>query len=229
VTTDANGRAQFSDLRITGATGSHQLIFAAESYRSATSNKFDVEKASTTTAITGQSSETSNPGEPVMVSFSVTSDGGTPTGNVQVTASGGDESCTAPVSAGSCQITLFVPGDRTLTATYQGDGSFASSSGTAAHHVNDPTPPPNNPPTAAFTHADCTAGSDCQFTDASTDPEGNNTIVGWTWDFGDFTGSDQQNPTHTYIVGAGFTYHVTLTVTDNQGASNSTSQDITVP
>jgi len=32
-----------------------------------------------------------------------------------------------------------------------------------------------------------------------------------------------------YTVGAGFTYHVTLTVTDNTGATNSVTQDITVP
>jgi hypothetical protein len=52
------------------------------------------------------------------------------------------------VSAGSCQITFTTSGDRTLTATYQGDGSFASSTGTATHHVNEATPPPNNPPVA---------------------------------------------------------------------------------
>jgi PKD repeat protein len=90
--------------------------------------------------------------------------------------------------------------------------------------------PINNPPTAAFTHSDCSAGMECQFTDASTDPEGNSTIVAWEWDFGDFSGpSTEQNPKHTYIVGAGFTYRVTLTVRDNQGLTGSTFQDVTVP
>jgi protocatechuate 3,4-dioxygenase beta subunit len=226
VVTDAAGKALFGDLRITGATGSRRLIFAAEGYRSATSDKIDVQKASTTTAITGVSPEPSNVNDPVTVSFSVTSGAGTPSGNVVVTASGGGESCSAAVAAGSCQIVLTSSGTRTLTVTYQGDDSFAGSQATAPHTVNEL---PNNPPSASFTHADCVAGAACQFTDTSTDPDGNQTIVAWSWDFGDFVTSTDQNPQHTYIVGAGFTYHVTLTVTDNRGASSSTAQDVTVP
>lgn len=229
VATDGNGRAQFGDLRIVGGTGSHRLIFAAEGFRSVTSNKFEVEKASTTTAITAQDPPTSDPGQLVTVSFTVTSgSAGTPSGNVEVKASD-SEKCSAPVSAGSCQLTLVGTGDRTLTATYSGDDVFAGSSGTATHHVNEPVPPANNPPTASFTHADCVAGTPCQFTDTSTDPEGNATIVAWSWQFGDFSTSPDQNPQHTYIVGAGFTYHVTLTVTDNQGATSTSEQDVTVP
>jgi PKD repeat protein len=88
---------------------------------------------------------------------------------------------------------------------------------------------PNSAPTASFTHADCTAGIECQFTDTSTDPEGNSTIVSWSWEFGDSTPtSDIQNPTHSYVVGFGVTYEVSLTVTDNQGASNTTTQTVTV-
>jgi hypothetical protein len=229
VATDANGRATFSDLRITGSTGSYRLIFAADGYRSATSNKFDVVKASTATSITGQDPEPSDPGQAVTFTFSVTSGSpGTPTGNVQVKASD-TEQCTVPVAQGSCQITFVGTGERAVTATYTGDDAFAGSSGTATHHVNEPTPPPNNPPSASFTHGDCVAGSPCQFTDTSTDPEGNETIVGWSWDFGDFSTSPDQSPQHTYIVGAGFTYHVTLTVTDNQGGTSTSEQDITVP
>jgi hypothetical protein len=231
VATDANGQAHFNDLRITGATGSHRLIFAADGFRSATSGKIEVEKASTTTTITSDDPDPSDPNQAVTVGFSVTSPAGTPSGNVEVTASGGTERCEAPVAQGSCSIVLTSTGDRTLTATYKGDAVFESSSATALHHVNEPAPPVNNPPSAAFTHADCTAGAPCQFTDMSVDPEGNNTIVSWEWNFGDFdfSGFDQQNPSHTYIVGAGFTYHVTLRVTDNQGLSSTTSQDVTVP
>jgi Big-like domain-containing protein len=148
VATDANGQAQFNDLRITGGTGSHKLIFAADGYRSATSNKIEVEKASTTTTITADDPDPSDPNQPVTVSFSVTSPAGAPSGNVEVTASGGDERCQASVAQGSCQITLTGSGDRTLTATYQGDGTFGSSSATAPHHVNEPPPPVNQPPVA---------------------------------------------------------------------------------
>jgi PKD repeat protein len=76
----------------------------------------------------------------------------------------------------------------------------------------------NNRPTAGFTHTECTAGIGCQFTNTSTDVE---QIVSWHWDFCDFTSSDTKNPTHTHIVSAGFTNQVTLTVTDNEGASRS--------
>jgi PKD repeat protein len=159
------------------------------------------------------------------VNLTVASGAGTPTGNVVVTASGGGETCTGAAPAGSCQIILTGTGDRTLTATYSGDEIFAGSSGTVIHHVNEPVP--NNPPTAAFTHADCTAGVDCQFTDGSTDSDG--TIVAWDWDFGDLSlHSNQQSPTHNYIVGAEFQYSVTLTVTDNQGTTSSTTQLVTV-
>jgi len=149
VATDANGQATFGDLKISGATGSHRLIFSAEGFRSATSNKIEVEKASTSTSIASDDPDPSDPNQPVTVIFSVSSPVGTPTGNVEVTASGGGESCTATVAQGSCQITLTGTGDRTLTATYKGDDVFASSSGTALHHVNEPPPPPaNNPPIA---------------------------------------------------------------------------------
>ena len=43
-------------------------------------------------------------------------------------------------------------------------------------------PPPNRPPVAGFTEV-CTQLS-CVFTDASTDPDGNTTITGRSWNFG---------------------------------------------
>jgi PKD repeat protein len=80
----------------------------------------------------------------------------------------------------------------------------------------------NQPPTAAFTPG-CTALT-CSFTSTSSDPDG--TIAGYGWTFGDGTSSAAQNPSHTYAAGGTFT--VTLTVTDNQGATNATSRTVTV-
>ncbi len=58
----------------------------------------------------------------------------------------------------------------------------------------------------------------------SNDPDG--TIVGYSWDFGDGSGSSTANPSHAY--GSAGTYTVTLTVTDDQGATGSASTTATV-
>ena len=182
VASDGNGRAQFTDLRVTGATGSYRLIFAADGYRSATSDKFDVVKATTTTAISGQG--TSDPGQPVTFNFNVTSTSpGTPSGTVQIKATDSQampsEQCTAQAPQGSCQITFTGTGDRQVTATYSGDDSFASSSVTVTQHVNEPAPPPNNPPIANPDTYSATSGQPLTVDAASgvlandTDPDQN--------------------------------------------------------
>ena len=65
---------------------------------------------------------------------------------------------------------------------------------------------------------------DVTFTGASNDAEGS--VAAWDWDFGDGSGSTDPNPSHSYA--AGGSYNVTLTVTDNEGASDSASQQVTV-
>jgi len=80
----------------------------------------------------------------------------------------------------------------------------------------------NIPPTASFTYI-CTDLA-CDFTDTSTNGDGS--IVGWSWDFGDGVTSTAQSPNHTFATSG--TYHVTLTVTDDGGATGVDAQDVTV-
>jgi hypothetical protein len=99
-----------------------------------------VNKADTTTTIMSDSPDPSVFGQSLTVAFNVVANPpaiGTPTGNVVVTVSGGAETCTGTVAAGSCSIVLTGLGPRTLIATYQGDTNYnGGASGGAAHQVN---------------------------------------------------------------------------------------------
>lgn len=84
-------------------------------------------------------------------------------------------------------------------------------------------PLPNEDPIAAFSGGPCTVDVACDLTDESTD---DGSIVSWDWDFGDGGSSTAQNPTHTWTsVG---TFDVTLIVEDNDGATNSVTQPVSV-
>jgi hypothetical protein len=149
--TDSRGRAEFTDLRIDGTAGSHTLIFAAAGYTSVVSGPIEVspvavQKSATVTRITDDEPDPSSVGQSILVRFTVSSDAGTPAGDVVVTVSGGNESCTGSVASGSCSLTLASAGERELTAAYGGNDRFGASSGRASHRVE--LPGVDQPPTA---------------------------------------------------------------------------------
>ncbi len=80
----------------------------------------------------------------------------------------------------------------------------------------------NTPPVANF--GVTVSGLTATFSDASTDSDGS--IASRSWNFGDGTGSTATNPSRVYASAGNYT--VTLTVTDNKGATHTKTQTVSV-
>lgn len=108
----------------------------------------------------------------------------------------------------------------------------ASSLASFAAMANDPfwsgnaagggEPPEPVAPTAAFVWS-CVE-LQCTFTSQSTDEDG--TVAVTAWNFGDDTNGEGNPASRTYATGG--TYTVTLTVTDDDGLTASTDQEVTI-
>ncbi|MCA9756862.1 MAG: VCBS repeat-containing protein [Candidatus Eisenbacteria bacterium] len=109
-----------------------------------------------------------------------------------------------------------------IAASPEGDAWTVGFQGYVEQFQGPPPPPLNRPPEASFDFD--TNGLSVDLTDTSTDPDG--FIIGWEWDFGDGTGSTEQNPSHTFEVEN--TYIVRLTVTDDDGDTGSAVRFIVV-
>jgi N-acetylmuramoyl-L-alanine amidase len=81
----------------------------------------------------------------------------------------------------------------------------------------------NAPPTASFTYS-CD-GLTCQF-DASASSDLDGSILAYMWDFGDGSSASGLTMSHTY--GTVGTYPVTLSVTDDEGATGTVTRQVTV-
>jgi parallel beta-helix repeat protein len=84
----------------------------------------------------------------------------------------------------------------------------------------------NVAPSVGFTYnpRTPTTNDTIQLSDTSIDPDG--TIVSWSWDLGDGTTSNQQNPTIKYSYGG--SYKVSLTVVDDDGDSSTVRKYVRV-
>ena len=84
----------------------------------------------------------------------------------------------------------------------------------------------NLPPAAEFSASTTSArvGDEVRFTDESSDPEGKNLV--YDWDFGDGSSSGERSPAHEF--GEAGTFTVELTVSDDEGASDSASVSVMV-
>ncbi len=133
-------------------------------------------------------------------------------------------------------VTFSAAGDYTLQLTVTDtDDSDSTGSATVAITVNEaPTDPPTNPnpptneaPTAAFTSQQQEGTLSVQFNaSSSNDPDG--TIASYSWDFGDGSSTTTQGAVFTKTYSEADEYEVSLTVTDNDGATSSAFTE-TVP
>jgi PKD repeat protein len=89
--------------------------------------------------------------------------------------------------------------------------------------TNESGEPTNAPPTASFTYS-CT-DLDCDF-DGSGSSDSDGSIVAYAWDFGDDGSATQQTASHTFTSDG--TYTVSLTVTDDEGATGSANENVNV-
>lgn len=81
----------------------------------------------------------------------------------------------------------------------------------------------NSAPVASFTYS-CTDLS-CDF-DGTGSSDSDGSITGYSWDFGDGSTNTGSTVSHTYSSGG--TYTVTLTVTDDDGATANDAQEVSV-
>jgi len=103
---------------------------------------YTVNKANTTLSITQDTPDPSILGAVVTVHWNMTSAGSVPMTGVVTLSASQTETCTAQAAlgAGSCDLTFTQAGNRTITASYPGDGNYNAPSNAQASHTVDAPP-----------------------------------------------------------------------------------------
>ncbi|MBI0295058.1 Ig-like domain repeat protein [Streptomyces sp. PRKS01-29] len=245
VTEPLSGNTATTPHTYTGASGSPYTITATyngdtDFTPSTGTDTQSVGQSPTTTAVASAPDPTAV-GEPVTATATVTAvspGAGTPTGTVTFDFGDGTPTVTQPVSAGQAAATHTYTGASgspyAITATYNGDADFLTSSGTDAHTVQ-----PAATETAVTTAPDPSAvGDPVTFTATVTAvPPGAGTPTGTvTFDPGDGTppltaplSGDTATATYPYTDTAGSPYTVTATYngdTDFTASSGTDTQTV---
>ncbi|UCD53439.1 MAG: PKD domain-containing protein [Phycisphaerales bacterium] len=118
--------------------------------------------------------------------------------------------------------TYAAAGDYTVTLTVTDDQGAIGTTSAIVSVSSDP--PVNQSPVAAFTWS--ATNLDCSFDASGSDDPDEDPIVSYAWDFGDGTTGSGAITGHEYS--AAGTYTVTLTVTDDRGATGTAEETITV-
>ena len=121
----------------------------------------------------------------------------------------------------SAPTSAFFNGDIDEVAVYK---SVLTDADVAAHYATATgAPVPNTPPTAAFTS---TVAGRTVSVNASGSSDSDGTIASYNWDFGDGGTASGTPASHTYATAG--TYPVTLTVIDDDGATDTETSQVTV-
>lgn len=114
------------------------------------------------------------------------------------------------------------------TGTYTASGTYTvtlvASAGTGCEDTVQKTITINPSPTASFSVSNFCLGDSVQFADGSTITPG--VISSWSWNFGDNSSSNLQNPVHAYD--SANVYSVSLTVQSDSGCSATTTQTVSI-